>query len=221
MRKKPIIFCDFDGTFTEKDIGHNFYRHFSNDKIGPIVHDWKKGLISSRECLRREAALVHADESRVTAFLARYDLRAGAVDFYRALKKNDLDFYIVSDGLNLYIEYFLARHKLEEIRFFSNIGTLRNGGLTIEFPHDNHGCRRCGCCKGARIAEITEKNRSAVTVVFIGDGLSDLCALPHADMIFARGDLLRYCREQNVMAIEYESFYDILKKLNDAGLMTG
>jgi 2-hydroxy-3-keto-5-methylthiopentenyl-1-phosphate phosphatase len=54
-------------------------------------------------------------------------------------------------------------------------------------------------------------------VVFIGDGLSDICATAHADIIFARGDFLAYCRRENLKAVEYENFFDILNYLRKTG----
>ena len=55
-------------------------------------------------------------------------------------------------------------------------------------------------------------------MIFIGDGLSDLCAVPHADIVYARGDLLNYCREKDINAVEYGNFFDIINSLRESGV---
>jgi len=216
-KKKPIIFSDFDGSFSENDIGHRLFTHFSGGKNLPLVERWKKGLISSRDCLRAEAELIRVREKPLFAFFDQFRLRSGAAETYRAARAAGIPFYIVSDGTDIYIRYILNKFGLEEIQFFSNHGVLSGDRLLITFPADNGDCRRCGCCKGARIAEVLGRETEPREVIFIGDGLSDLCALPHADIIFARGDLLHYCRTKSIDALEYENFFDILDWLAGTG----
>ena len=215
--EKPIVFCDFDGTFSEKDIGHRIFRHFSGGKNLELVRKWKDGLISSRDCLEKEAAMIEVMPDQLYQFIDQFQLREGAVEFYRELKQKDIPFYIISDGADIYIKYMLDKNGLAEIPFFSNRVTIDSNQYRIEFPYDNNGCTRCGSCKGARIQDIVGQNRPGVEIIFIGDGLSDICALPEADTIFARGDLLEFCQAKNINAIEYNNFFDILNKLKESG----
>ena len=71
------------------------------------------------------------------------------------------------------------------------------------------------------MAEIVGPDRSGNEVIFIGDGLSDLCALPQADIIFARGDLLDYCRANKIPAFAYKDFYDILRRIKNSDRFPG
>ncbi len=219
--EKPLIFSDFDGTFTEKDVGHHLFKHFSGGSIRPLVDDWKKGLITTRECLLKEASLVKVAPEEVYTFLDQFSLRPGALEFYEIIKKRNIPFYIVSDGTDIYINYILSKYGLGEIEYFSNKGRFENGGLELEFLYDNGDCRRCGNCKGARINDIFGQNPGNPKVVYIGDGLSDICAIPHADIIFARGDLFHYCNKNGYSPIEYADFFDILNYLKDSGLIAG
>jgi len=216
-----LVFCDFDGTFAAKDIGHQIFKHFSGNRNESIVALWKEMKISSRECLTREAELVRMSRGDLESFLDQFELRRGAVEFYELLKRKDIPFYIVSDGTNLYIRYLLEKFGLEEIDFFSNSGSISDGRLTIDFPYNNYGCLRCGNCKGARIKDILEEVKEPKDIIFIGDGLSDICALPYANLIFARGDLLKYCHDNSVSAIEYQDFFDIINYMEKSGKITG
>ncbi len=218
--KQTIIFCDFDGSFTDKDIGHRLYRTFAGDVILEPVTKWKQGLISSRQCLLEEAALVRVTESELHEFLDDFPLRDGAVEFYTGMKKRKIPFYITSDGADLYIDFVLNKFGLSEIKVFANHAYIDGDRFVMEFPHDNDGCSRCGSCKGSRIRETVNHERDRFRVVYIGDGLSDICALPEADIVFARSDLLRYCRENDFEAIEYESFFDILNYLQKTSVIS-
>ncbi len=213
--KNTVIFSDFDGTFSEKDIGHRLYKHFSGGKNLEIVNKWKKGEISSRACLLSEAELISLTLEELYRYLDQFPLRKGAERFYQEVKNAQIPFYIVSDGCDLYIDYVLRRFGLSEIKYLTNRGRIENGRLILEFPYDNDGCERCGTCKGVRMREILKSFPVRPRAVFIGDGLSDICALPEADLIFARGDLLRFCRQHNYEAIEYRDFFDILKYLEN------
>ena len=208
--KNKIIFSDFDGTFCEKDVGHRLYTHFSNGENLKYVETWKNGLITTRESLTLEASLLNVSENEIYQFLDQFKLREGAIELYAHAKSSDIPFYILSDGSDIYIKYILKKYKLEEIKYFTNSVTIKNNRYNIEFPYDNGSCTRCGCCKGARINDIVGNNKDKWEIIFIGDGLSDLCALEHADIIFARGDLLEYCCSNNIKTCAYENFFDIL-----------
>jgi len=215
--KNRIIFSDFDGTFCEKDVGHRLYAHFSNSENLKYVKMWKKGLLSTRDTLTREASLLNVKKNQLYQFLDQFKLRKGTRELYNFAKSSDIPFYIISDGGDIYIEYILKKYKLEEIKYFSNSVTIENNRYNIEFPYDNGDCTRCGCCKGARINEIVGDHRDRWEIIFIGDGLSDICALEYADKIFARSDLLEYCISHNIKTFEYKDFFDILNWLKTSG----
>jgi 2,3-diketo-5-methylthio-1-phosphopentane phosphatase len=214
---KPVVFSDFDGSFCQKDVGHQLFKHFSGGRNLELVERWKKGEISSRECLLREASMIKATTADIYDFINSFDLMPGAVELYESIRRSKIPFYLVSDGNDIYIKQILEKNGLSDIQFFSNHGEISGGSLTLSFPYDNRGCKRCGTCKGARILDIIEPDTKEWNVVFIGDGLSDLCALPNADKIFARGELLNYCRLNNIEAIEYSDFFDILNRLRKSG----
>ncbi len=216
--KKPVIFCDFDGTFTEKDIGYRMFSFFSGGRNRELVDNWKKGLISSRDCLLKEAAMLSSSLDEIYAFLDNFRLAPGVTDFYTLVRNHDIPFSIVSDGIDIYINYILNKYGFGEIKYCCNRGTIRNNRLHLEFVYDNYDCLRCGCCKGARIIDQVGSENKNWNVIFIGDGLSDICAVPQADMIYARGDLLNYCREEDLNAVEYENFFDIIDSLRKSGV---
>ncbi len=215
--KNKIIFSDFDGTFCEKDVGHRLYTHFSHGKNLKYVEMWKEGLISTRETLIRETSLLNVGKKEIYQFLDQFKLRDGASELYAFAKLSKIPFYIVSDGSDIYVKYILKKYKLEEIKYFTNRVTIENNRYIIEFPYNNGDCTRCGCCKGARINEIVGGDKNRWEIIFIGDGLSDICALEFADKIFARSNLLEHCRSNNIKTFAYKDFFDILNWLKKFG----
>ena len=48
--------------------------------------------------------------------------------------------------------------------------------------------------------------------VFVGDGpRGDACAAARADFVFARGRLLRYCRQNNIPATPFENLDPVVE----------
>ena len=72
--------------------------------------------------------------------------------------------------------------------------------------------------KGLSIAEHRDSasgNSRIPLIVFIGDGISDLSAARHADVLFARKGLYleKYCLENQIAYIPFDSFVDIQTEL--------
>jgi len=215
---KHAVFCDFDGTITRRDVGYNMFRHFSKGANAELVEPWKTGQISTRECLRLEAAMVKASEAEVYAYLDTFELNRGFDAFASACRETDLDLIVISDGLDFYIEYILKRYDLGWIPVVTNQGRFGPDGLVVSFPHQNTSCQRCGSCKGERIGEYRERAGEPVRIAFIGDGYSDLCALEAADLIMAKKDLEEHCRH-NIGHTPYDDFDDVVRCLQQNGYL--
>ncbi len=121
------------------------------------------------------------------------------------------DLLVLSDGLDFYIAHLLARERLDHVGLRANhlaFGPDRT--LVPEFPHFAAGCGRCGTCKGA---EVARRRRAGQTVWFAGDGVSDRCAAPLADRLFARRDLSAFARDRSIPHTPFESLADVLAAL--------
>ncbi|UCC44734.1 MAG: MtnX-like HAD-IB family phosphatase [Candidatus Zixiibacteriota bacterium] len=219
MNIKTLIFCDFDGTVAERDVGYHLFRHFSDGRNDELLPDWKAGRISSREILLREAEMVGAPAQDILDYLDRFDLDPGFADFVDLCEKNGSLPIIVSEGMDFYIQRLLRKQGLDHLSVLSNIGHLENNGIRIEFPYVNHSCTRCGSCKGERIAEIRAQCGGAVRTVFVGDGYSDACAAREADLLFAKKDLEKLCRERDIPYVGFSNFFEVADHLTNAGIL--
>lgn len=206
-RSSPWIVCvDFDGTVTEGDVGNRFSVLFSGGRTRPLVERWLAGSITARECLEEECKLLNFDAAQFERFLAEQKITPGLHEFVRFLEEQGIPLYILSDGLDLYISRLLEREGLGRIPVFVNRARIEGGRVIPEFPYFDQGCGRCGNCKKYHIQRLRQPGQK---VLFVGDGYSDRCAAEAADLIFARGDFLQYCRERNIAAIPFASFFEI------------
>ncbi|MBD3332063.1 HAD-IB family phosphatase [candidate division GN15 bacterium] len=217
-QNRLVVFCDFDGTVSRRDIGYHFFHHFSGGKIQKLIPDWKAGVMSSREILTREAEMSTVHQEEVEPFLEQFEISPGFVDFVTLCEQNHVPVHIISDGLDIYITWLLKRYQLERLPVMSNTATLDSGRITLQFPFDNGACERCGNCKGERIRQYRQSH-PGTNVVFVGDGMSDLCAIDEADILFAKKDLENYCQANNIDYVPYHHFPDVARWLLARGYL--
>lgn len=214
--RKPVVFSDFDGTITRLDVTDEILEKFADPAWQEVEEEWLRGSIGSRECFERQAALVRVTAKQLNALIDDIPLDPDFPAFYRALKAWRLPLYIVSDSFDYVIRRVLKRAGADgELRngrhLFSTGMRLEGGRMRALFPHSNHGCDHgCATCKPAIIRRIRMKQQA---VVFIGDGLSDRFAVEAADLVFAKHELLAYCRERGMACRPFETFGDVQKEL--------
>jgi 2-hydroxy-3-keto-5-methylthiopentenyl-1-phosphate phosphatase len=149
------------------------------------------------ELLRREAAEMPQDE-HFAAFVAAVSARGARVE-------------IVSDGLGFYVRSNLAALGLTDLSIATNDNTVADGGAGMSFPFSHPSCFVCGTCKRERVRLHQAEGRA---VVFVGDGTSDRFAAAHADMVFAKGALVRICRAEGWPFLEWTDFGDVARQVD-------
>ncbi len=210
--KKIAVLCDFDGTVACDDVGNLLFRTFADPKESrQVVDQWKRGLISSRECLEQEAALASVSREVLNRFIRKRRLDPYFKDFVDFARRRGMEIVIVSDGLDYYIERMLMRTGLAHIDFYANALHLDDHTLHVRFPYfDMLDCDSCGNCKTYHM----EKYKAdGYFIVYVGNGLSDRCPSKYADFVFAKGELLDYCRENGLKSTEFQNFRDVEREL--------
>jgi len=210
--KKIAVLCDFDGTIARDDVGNLLFKTFADPaKSRSIVDLWKRGEISSRECLEREAELARVSREALDQFIHERKLDPYFKDFVDFAGRRSMEVVILSDGLDYYIERMLIRSGLAHLDFFANKLRLNDHTLHVRFPYyDMLDCNSCGNCKTYHM----EKYKAdGFYVVYIGNGLSDRCPSKYADLVFAKGELLDYCREEGVESTRFDNFRDVEREL--------
>jgi len=203
-----LVLVDFDGTITQKDVGALLFNTFSKNKSNKIVSLWLKGKIGSKECLERECELI-----KITKLLFRKFALSQKIDdqfptFVDLCNERKIKLVILSDGLDFYIKLILEKYGLEKVPFYSNLTRFENGKLKPEFPYYDRGCGNCGNCKRYHLENLKGAKQK---VVYIGDGLSDRCAVQEADFVFAKNDLRKFCVKESIKHFTFRGFKDVIR----------
>lgn len=208
------IFCDFDGTAAQNDVGNLLFRTFADDRCVEIVESWKQGEITSKECWIDLCKITSVTRSELEQFSDTQELDLYFPALVEFCKQKNISVEILSDGSDFYIKRILEKYKLDSIVAFqsNHLKFLNQNQIVPEFPYYHKGCGRCANCKGYHVRRAKEKSNP---VVYVGDGLSDRCGAQEADIVFAkRGrDLLRYCQQNQIKHYEFGDFKDVLNKI--------
>ncbi len=210
------IYIDFDGTITRRDVGDAMFEQFGGAQCAGFIEEYRQERISAVECFRREsAACGRLRQGDLDAFLDACEIDPTFPSFVALCRSAGYEVTILSDGMDYYIGRILQRHGLGGVRFRSNhLRLIPSGDGTVsmlpEFPFTDEVCDRCACCKRNHLLSSSGNDD---IIAYIGEGYSDRCPARYADIVFAKDELLEYCREQGIPCVEYDSFEDIRRDL--------
>jgi len=208
---RTLAVCDFDGTVCTVDMGNAILNRFSRTKWTEIDRAYCAREIGSRTAYRMLTPMLRASRQGMIDFIrknARLDPEFPA--FVRFCRQHGVDVMILSDGLDFYIETFLKQFDLQGIDYYANrLSFGREEALDIDFPHSSE-CGSCGTCKSG----ILRRSRAGYdTVIYVGDGFSDICPAREADCVFAKGVLYEACMRNGTSCIRYEHFGHVIDAL--------
>lgn len=205
------IYSDFDGTIAVNDVGDALFSTFGGDNWYEPIKKWEQGLISSKECLTLACQSLRITKSQLEEFSDTQTLDPGFNEFVAFCDRHNFPISVVSDGFDFYIRRILTNYALDHIPVLSNhLDFVGPDRVAPQFPYFGKGCPNCANCKGYHLSV---NHHPASQVIFIGDGLSDRCAVEHADILFAKDALKTYCLDNNISFYNYNTFYDVKNAL--------
>jgi 2,3-diketo-5-methylthio-1-phosphopentane phosphatase len=209
---KPIVFTDFDGTITQRDVTDEILAQLAQPSWRDVELEWTRGLIGSRQCLERQIALVDTSVEDLDALIDAVPIDPGFASFYRFTHQRGVPLYVLSEGFDYVIARVLQRAgMLDPVRngmqVFSSALRVEGRRLIPSFPHSSPPCEHgCGTCKAALLRRLGEGKHP---IIFVGDGLSDRFAVDEADVVFAKRQLLAYCQEHGKVCRPFSTFADV------------
>ncbi|MCM3718685.1 2-hydroxy-3-keto-5-methylthiopentenyl-1-phosphate phosphatase [Fictibacillus phosphorivorans] len=212
---QKIIFCDFDGTVTEKDNIVAIMEAFAPGGWQPIVNDILNEKVSIREGVGKLFSRISSDKKdEIIEFVqTRSKIREGFHEFIDFTKKENIPLYIVSGGIDFFVHPML-KDKVNPEQIICNHSDFSGEQIKITWPNkcDQYCKNDCGCCKPSFIRK-TDPQFSGFQKIVIGDSITDLQASKLADVVFARDYLIEKCKENQIPYTPFETFFDVIHAL--------
>jgi len=179
VKKEKIYLVDFDGTITKEDTLTKIAEQFFPNEY----REWGEKLMSG----------VYSIKEWLTSFEARFDIKKSDYDLsldnieidhtFREFAKGR-EVKVVSGGFDYNIERVIKREEIEGIEIYANgFNFEKENKIKLEMKYYNESCGKCGVCK--RII-VEEYKKNYENVVFIGDGITDICAAEVSDSVYAK-----------------------------------
>lgn len=212
--KRPIIFCDFDGTITESDNIVAIMRHFKPEGWELLVEQVVSGKISIRNGVGRMFELLPAaSRDEVAQFV--FDtakIRAGFPELLAFCKENDIEFLVTSGGIDFFVLPLLEPFPIDKSNIYCNASDFTGERIRIVWPHpcDDHCSNDCGMCKTTVIRRYPKERYMRF---LIGDSVTDFEGAKLADLVFARSHLITKCEQLGLPYVPFETFHDVIRHL--------
>jgi 2-hydroxy-3-keto-5-methylthiopentenyl-1-phosphate phosphatase len=209
-----VVFSDFDGTLSTRDLVEGLVRHFRPEAAAPVVEAIKGGQISLK------AGVAALYDLLPTTGRRRYQewvhqagrLRPGVDHLLDRLRVWRVPFYVVSNGLDSFIQPVLG-DRIQDRQLYCNRAVWSKSRIQVEwpFPCSPTVCfAECGLCKPTVMRWLTPPGQRTV---LIGDGVTDLEAARRADLVFARDGLAHALEARGIRYQPFADLYDVARYL--------
>lgn len=207
---KTLVQCDFDGTVTQEDISFLLLDGFAPGDWRQLLRDYKEHRISVGYFNTRAFAMVKADRlTLLEAIKGRVKVRAGFHELATYCSRRGFRLVIVSNGLDFYIKAVLGEIGLEEIEVHAAHTRFHAEGLKVQYI----GPDGKQLDDGLKEAYIKSFLKQGYRVIYVGNGDSDIDPAKYAHQILARGELLSYCRENDLKCKSFDDLNDVIRAL--------
>ncbi|MGD6775792.1 2-hydroxy-3-keto-5-methylthiopentenyl-1-phosphate phosphatase [Sutcliffiella horikoshii] len=207
---KQMIFCDFDGTITNSDNIIAIMKKFAPKEWDEIKNQVLSQEISIKEGVGKMFSLLPSKKKEaITEYILDHaEIREGFNEFVAFTKEEGIPLYIVSGGIDFFVEPLLEG-MIDEESIYCNGSDFDGETINILWPNEcDVDCDNdCGCCKPSIIRKLV---KSDTYKIVIGDSITDLEAAKLADQVIARDFLIKKCEEHSIAFSPFETFYDVM-----------
>ncbi|MCB0881528.1 MAG: MtnX-like HAD-IB family phosphatase [Thermoleophilia bacterium] len=208
-----VIACDFDGTITERDTLNLLVREFGDGAVWDAMEpDVRAGRTSVEHAMQAEFATVRVSEADAVRWVREHaGIRAGFTECVAWARAHGHGFVVLSNGFGVLIRDVLGGLGLGDLPVHSHECAFTPEGSAIAWTERGEPCPLCSRpCKRHDLARV----RGDARVVYVGDGISDLCVAQAADIIYARADLADYLKSRGVPFRPFRDFHQIVTDLS-------
>jgi len=184
---KPVLFFDFDNTLTTGDVLDQIIEKFSpNEDWRDWENAWEGGHLSARDCLRYQIENLRVTREELFGYLSLVRVDPAFAAIVDWAKARQVDVNIVSDSFLPLIHHVLLTNGIDIVPVLANDLGFSGDRLIPAFPFYDPACTRSANAKARHLAL-----PPGHTIIFTGDGHSDLDAALAANVVFAKSTLAK------------------------------
>jgi 2-hydroxy-3-keto-5-methylthiopentenyl-1-phosphate phosphatase len=203
--------CDFDDTIVTGNVAKSLLNAFASAKWRDIENLYSIGEITVEESNRREFALLNVTRQTIEDHVFEtVELRPGFPEFLEHCTNIGINFSVVSNGVDLYIEPALRSLFSSTAQLHSAHGKIIENGISISYL-DPYGI---DCQDAFKLSWLRYYKSQGQEVIYIGDGESDISAALEADYVIATSSLEDYFRSEGLNYFEFKDFYDVRQAID-------
>ena len=196
------VFCDFDGTITSHDSIVFLTERFGGGhglRAGALSRI-KSGEWSVFEAIQHELATVTISwEEAVRVLQEKIKVDPFFEGFVAWCRERSLRIQVVSSGMRPVVELFVGHLGLDIYAHPVSISP--------------QGWRYRPDPAMMKVTVLEEARRNSERLIYVGDGTSDVCAVPFIDDLFAKRYLAEYCTANGVPHMPFDTFADVQREL--------
>ncbi|WP_431809689.1 2-hydroxy-3-keto-5-methylthiopentenyl-1-phosphate phosphatase [Brevibacillus agri] len=216
MSKKLVLFCDFDGTITEKDNIVAIVKKFAPPEWEALTKQILSQQISVQEGVGKLFQLLPSSlrQDIVDYIVQEATIRPGFADFVHFCREEGIELLITSGGIDFFVQPILAPFDLSGVPIYCNGSDFSGENITITWPHscDEQCTNGCGMCKTTIIRRYDPATHYRVV---IGDSITDLAGAKIADYVIARSFLAEKAQELALPHSTFATFHDVIGTLTE------
>jgi 2,3-diketo-5-methylthio-1-phosphopentane phosphatase len=204
--KKPLLVFDFDNTLTDGDILDAVVERFSPNKDWQRwEEEWANGRLQARDCLKLQVENLRVSREALFEYLAtvRIDPAFGQILGWARARK--VEVLIVSDSFAPMIDHILDCNEIRGVPVFANALEFDGDRLLPGFPFHDPAYPRSANSKTAHLSPYPDR-----TIIFAGDGRSDLDAALASSIVFAKDALAKELSARSVPFRPFKTLEPVL-----------
>ena len=210
-----LVQCDFDDTVADGNVSVAIREVFASDEWRSMEREFLdgelSGEISVEESNIRQYPLVRASLDEIQDFvLGNVVMRFGFEQFVEYCIAVDIRLVIVSSGLDIYIKPTLELLGYDHLEVYAARAEVTENGIAVSYA-DPSGTPITRGFKESYLRHFKEQGH---TVVYVGDGRSDIAAASEADFVIARAELEEHFRQEGLPHHAFENFEDVAKHVD-------
>ena len=183
--RKPVLVFDFDNTITVGDVVDEIVEKFSpNTDWREWERAWMEGRLGAIECLSLQIGNLRVSRAELLEYLSSVRIDPAFAIILDWARARQIEVVIVSDSFLPLILRILENNAIDGVPVFANGLEFSGEQLRAKFPFHDPAFPRSANSKAGHLAPYRDH-----TIIFVGDGRSDLDAALASDIVFAKDAL--------------------------------